>query len=77
MLLFVYVLDAKKFANACAQTPKARHNDGQRPLTRQQTVMRQEYAKTAERGLGRLQRFVSHAAHHRKTLLGKRHAPAL
>jgi len=46
-------------SNACAQKPESRHDDGQRILTWQQSVMRQVYAEIAERGLGLLQRFVS------------------
>jgi hypothetical protein len=46
-------------ANACAQKPMPRRNDGQRTVNEHQTVMREEYAKTAARGMGLLQRFVS------------------
>jgi hypothetical protein len=39
-------------ANACAHKPEPRHRDGQRAVMNPQTVMRQEYAEIAERGLG-------------------------
>jgi hypothetical protein len=41
------------------QQPKARPDDGQRALTWQQTVMREEYAEIGERGFGLLQGIVS------------------
>ena len=47
--------------NACAQKPIPRRSDGQQTLTKHQAVKRQEYAETAERGVGLLQRFVSHS----------------
>ncbi len=46
-------------ANACAQKPMLRPEDGQQTVMWQQTVMREEYAETAVRGMGLLQRFVS------------------
>jgi len=46
-------------SNTCAQKPKARHDDVQHSVAWQQTVMREAYAETEERGLGLLQRFVS------------------
>jgi hypothetical protein len=43
--------------NAMRQQPKPRHDDGHRPVTWQQPVMREEWVKTAARGFGLLHVF--------------------
>lgn len=59
ILFSEFTLVGTRGYNACLQKPKPRPDDGQQPLTNLQTVMREEYCKTAERGFGRLQGFVS------------------
>jgi len=41
---------------------ETRPDDGQRNVTQQQTVMREEYAETAARGLGHVHAIVSQPA---------------
>ena len=41
------------------QLPKARHDDGKQAVIEQQTVMREYFCKTTERGLGQLHAIVS------------------
>ena len=49
----------RKMANAGHQQPTARPDDGQRTVNKQQTVLREEYIETTERGVGLLHGFVS------------------
>ncbi len=46
-------------ANAMRHKPHARHDDGQRTLTKHRTTMREGYAETGERGCGLVHAIVS------------------
>lgn len=48
--------------NAMRQQSKAHPDDGPQTLTKHRTVMREEYAETAERGLGLLHAIVNYYA---------------
>ncbi len=53
MLLFVYVLDAKEFANASIHAALTRPDRQYAADTTTQTFMAGNYVKTGERGWGR------------------------